>query len=146
MFSQTHPLYLSSLCLPLLTFPCFLLLHEILGGIRHLTLIVDYNMIPRRFRKKWEEMHPLLILLQNQPLKDRKLEMTGLGSLAKGQEQFSSTDVGMEGSKEELNNESEGAGSLRLRIGGRWGVVYAFLEIVCKTSLILMSEGRKTEM
>lgn len=91
-------------------------------------------------------MHPLLIMLQNQPLKDRKLEMTRLGSLAKGQEQFSSTDLGMEGSREELNNESEGAGSLRLRICRRWGVVYAFLEIVCKTSLILMSEGRKTEM
>lgn len=55
-------------------------------------------------------------MLQNQPLKDRKLEMAGLGSLAKRQGQFSSTQVGMEGSREELHNESGGAGSLGLRI------------------------------
>ena len=62
-------------------------------------------------QKKWGEKmgrNAPFIMLQNQPLKDRKLEMVGLGSLAKRQEQFSLTEVGMEGSREELTMNLEG--------------------------------------
>ena len=60
-------------------------------------------------------------MLQNQALKDRKLEMAGIGSLARMQEQLSLMEEGMEWWREKLENESGVDGSQGLRIQGERG-------------------------
>ena len=59
---------------------------------------------------------PSFVILQNQPLKDRQLEMAGIGSLARRQEQLSLMEEGMEWWREKLENESGVDGSQGLRI------------------------------